>query len=225
MITIAVVNTKGGVGKTTLSAALAIRAAADGKRVAIVDMDPQKALIAWWRRRGPNQSDSPQLFEGPDTAYDAVEAAAFNGWDIVILDGPPAFLVVVQEMIQAADFALIPVKPSTVDLMATQDAVALAHTAGVPFLCVFNDVVRPEKAVDQARQFLLNCDIPVARTQVMHRISHINAMSVGKSAAEVRTSKGKDTAAAKEIDDLWLVVIAAATKAAGARKKKVGADG
>ena len=92
MITIAVVNTKGGVGKTTLSAALAIRAAADGKRVAIVDMDPQKALIAWWRRRGPNQSDSPQLFDGPDTAYDAVEAAQLDGWDIVILDGPPAFL-------------------------------------------------------------------------------------------------------------------------------------
>jgi len=81
MITIAVVNTKGGVGKTTLSAALAIRAAADGKRVAIVDMDPQKALIAWWRRRGPNQSDSPQLFDGPDTAYDAVEAAQLDGWD------------------------------------------------------------------------------------------------------------------------------------------------
>jgi chromosome partitioning protein len=154
-------------------------------------MDPQKALIAWWRRRGPNQSDSPQLFEGPDTAHDAVEAAELNGWDVLILDGPPAFLVVVEEMIQAADFALVPVKPSTVDLMATQDAVALARSAGVPFLCVFNDVVRPEKAVDQARQFLFNCDIPVATTQVMHRISHINAMSVGKSAAEVRTSKGR----------------------------------
>jgi chromosome partitioning protein len=225
MITIAVVNTKGGVGKTTLSAALAIRAAADGKRVAIVDMDPQKALIAWWRRRGTNQSDSPQLFEGPDTAHDAVEAAALNGWDIVILDGPPAFLVVVQEMIQAADFALVPVKPSTVDLMATQDAIALARSAGVPFLCVFNDVVRPEKAVDQARQFLFNCGIPVAKTHVMHRISHINAMSVGKSAAEVRTGKGKDTAAAQEIDDLWQEVIAAATKAAQTRRQKVGADG
>jgi chromosome partitioning protein len=225
MITIAVVNTKGGVGKTTLSAALAIRAAQDGKRVAIVDMDPQKALLAWWRRRGPNQSDSPQLFEGPDTAYDAVEAAQLNGWDIVILDGPPAFLTVVAEMIRAADFALIPVKPSTVDLLATQDAVALAREANVPFLCVFNDVGKNEATVNAARQFLFNVDVPVANTQIIHRVSHINAMSVGKSAAEVRTSKGRDDAAIDEIDKLWREVIIGASAAAARKRQEVAANG
>lgn len=225
MITIAVVNTKGGVGKTTLSAALAVRAAQDGKRVAIVDMDPQKALIGWWKRRGPAQSDSPCLFEGPDTAHDAVEALGLNGWDIIIMDGPPAFLTVIQEMIEVADLALIPVKASAVDLLATQDAVALAREAGVSFLVAFNDVGQKEKVVDRAREFLMNVNVPLASTQITHRVSHISAMTVGKSAAEVKTSKGKDEAAAAEINALWLEVEAAATMAAKVRKTRVLADG
>ena len=65
MIVISVVNTKGGVGKTTLASALAVRASQEG-RVAMVDLDPQRSLIKWWKRRGP--SDNPEIFEGPETA-------------------------------------------------------------------------------------------------------------------------------------------------------------
>ena len=57
MIVIAVVNSKGGTGKTTLASALSVRAAKDSKRVAMVDLDPQKSLIAWWQRRG--KTDKP----------------------------------------------------------------------------------------------------------------------------------------------------------------------
>jgi chromosome partitioning protein len=62
MITIAVASSKGGTGKTTLSAALAVRAAKDGKRVAMADLDPQKSLVQWWRRRGG--TDNPRIFNG-----------------------------------------------------------------------------------------------------------------------------------------------------------------
>ena len=54
MIAIAVVNTKGGVGKTTLTTALAVRAAQESERVAVVDFDPQGSLANWWDRRGRN---------------------------------------------------------------------------------------------------------------------------------------------------------------------------
>ena len=76
MHVIAVVNTKGGVGKTTLAAALAVRAAQESKRVAMVDMDPQKSLVEWWARRG--RSENPTIFEGADTARDAVEALSLQ---------------------------------------------------------------------------------------------------------------------------------------------------
>jgi hypothetical protein len=50
-------------------------------------------------------------------------------------------------------------------------------------------------------------------------------MSVGKSAAEVRTSKGRDEAAINEIDNLWREVIAEASAAAKRKKQEVAANG
>ena len=104
MLTIAVANTKGGVGKTTLAATLAVRAAQDKfrggshYRVALVDLDPMKGLVAWWQRRG--RTENPTIFEGCETAADAVERLEMDGWDICIMDSPPAFLTVIDEMIR-----------------------------------------------------------------------------------------------------------------------------
>ena len=220
MITIAVVNTKGGVGKTTLSAALAVRASQDSKRVAMVDLDPQRSLVDWWKRRGGSQ-DSPTIFEGVDTADEAIERLSMDGWDFVFIDGPPAFLAVVQETIQAADFVLIPIKASMLDLTATQDAIVLAKEADAEFMCVLNDVDSRTKLADSAVKMLATQKIPVAETRVMHRASHVAGMTVGKSGAEV--NNGKDKAAADEIDSLWAEVKAAAIRAAKARAKKAKA--
>lgn len=77
MYIIAVVNTKGGVGKTTLASALAVRAAKDSPRVAMVDLDPQRSLVEWWQRRGA--TDNPTVFEGATIPADAVEALALDG--------------------------------------------------------------------------------------------------------------------------------------------------
>jgi chromosome partitioning protein len=225
MITIAVAGSKGGTGKTTLSAALAVRAAQDGKRIALVDLDPQKSLVQWCQRRGVAADDERFcIFTGVDTAADAVERADLTGWDWVILDGPPAFIQVMKDMIEIADFTLIPVKPSMLDLLATQDAVALAREAGAAFLVVVNDAGANElKVVESTREFLLNYGVPIADVPIVHRVSHITAMTVGKTAAEV--NGGKDAKAAAEIDALWAQVKAAATKAARARaKKKAEAD-
>jgi hypothetical protein len=106
-----------------------------------------------------------------------------------------------------------------VDILATQDAVSLARDAGASFLCVLNDVDSRAgaKLADSARSMLVKAKVPVAATAIVHRVSHITSMTVGKSAAEV--NGGKDAAARHEIEKLWTEVKAAATKAAKARAK------
>jgi chromosome partitioning protein len=223
MITIAVVNSKGGVGRTTLTAALSVCAAQedDGRRrVGIVDLDPQKSLAEWWKRRGrpDRQKYSPTILTGVDSAAEAVERATESGlFDILFLDGPPAFLSTIKEMIEAADFTLVPIKASVVDLHAAEDAVVLARHHAAGYLIVFNDVGAKEKAAEKARALLFNNDVPIAETEVKHRAAHVTGMNKGKSGAEVKG--GHD--AARDIADLWAEIKPLAMKAARKRARKV----
>jgi chromosome partitioning protein len=225
MITIAVVNSKGGVGKTTLSAALSVQAAQEDDavgRIGIVDLDPQQSLAKWWGRRGApeRQPGSPTILSGVDSAFEAVERASESGlYDLLFLDGPPAFLETTAEMIAAADFTIIPMKASLVDLLASEDAVVLARERADGFLVVFNDVGPKEKAIEKGRAFLFNSEVPIAETQVRHLAAHVAGMNKGKSGAEVKSGHE----AANDIARLWAEVWPLATKAARKRARKAAA--
>jgi len=180
----------------------------------MIDLDPQRSLVGWWKRRG--DGDNPTTFEGVESALDARERAELAGYDWCFMDGPPAFLRTLQEMVQAADFVLIPVKASIADLQATEDAIILTRDAGTDFLLAFNDVAdRDRRLADSARAALEEAGIPMARTVIMHRNAFITGLNAGKSAAEV--NGGRDIKAAAEINALWQEVKALATKAAKAR--------
>src|SRR5271168_4582939 len=108
MYVIGFLNSTGGVGKSTLCAAVAVRAAQESRRVCIVDLDPQESVADWWRRRG--QPANPTLFKGADRASDAVEALALDGWDWVFLDGPPGSLILTDDAIKVSNFVVIPMR-------------------------------------------------------------------------------------------------------------------
>jgi chromosome partitioning protein len=61
MRVVTLAGTKGGIGKTTLCSALAVRAAEDRDKVALIDLDPQESLTSWWTRRG--KTKNPKLYE------------------------------------------------------------------------------------------------------------------------------------------------------------------
>jgi len=208
MKVISVTSSKGGVGKTTLASALAVRAARESKRVAMVDLDPQNSLAEWWKRRGG--TDNPCIFSNADTATDAVEALRLDGWDWVFIDCPPAFMHTMQDAIENADLALVPLRASALDLIASEDAVAMAREANVPFLCVINDAEPRWKTTHTARDYLLAASVPVADTIVAHRQAYLAAMTSGKSGPEIDRAKDKPTE--KEISGLWAEIKAALAK-------------
>lgn len=210
-------NSKGGVGKSTLCAAIAVRAAQESRRVCIVDLDPQESVADWWRRRG--QPENPTLFKGADRASDAVESLTLDGWDWVFLDGPPGSLIVTDDAIKVSNFVVVPMRASGLDLLASQDAVRLCQDAGVAYMVALNSCQARsrDKLVEAARSTLFANDVPIADTAITQRVAFVTAMTTGKTGAE------KDNAAAEEIDALWKEIKSATLKAARAKAKKAGA--
>src|SRR3954467_14956592 len=89
MQAIVLASQKGGSGKTTLAAHLAVAAeAAGGSPVVMLDTDPQATLTKWWQQR---EAESPQMAEGPITNLNPKRGErAAAGSRTAIIDPPPA---------------------------------------------------------------------------------------------------------------------------------------
>jgi chromosome partitioning protein len=204
---ISIVSSKGGVGKTTLTSALAVAAASEGKRVALVDLDPQGSLAAWHARR---KDSGLTIVTDADKASDAVEDLG-DEFDYIFIDTPPAFIATIEDAIEACDAAIIPLRPSALDIIASEDAVIMAREAGKPHLCVLNDAEPRWKTTAGAGAYLKAGKVHLAKDPVTHRAAYLGAMTSGKTGPEIdRTGTAGD-----EIAALWKEVkglLAAAKK-------------
>ncbi len=118
---------KGGAGKTTLALNLAAAMSERGKRVLVVDADPQQTAQDWAAVR-----ESPPPFQvmglaKPVLHRDLPPIAA--DYDHVIIDGAPRNYEVARSAILAADIVLIPVQPSGADFWASRETVKLVQEA------------------------------------------------------------------------------------------------
>jgi chromosome partitioning protein len=204
MRVIAVAATKGGVGKTTIASALAVRAAEDNKRVALLDLDPQESLASWWDRR---KSENPKLFE-VDATTEAIDLLTAEGWDFVFIDTPPAKIELVEGGIAVADLVLIPCRPSALDIEQADIAVELCEAHGKPYAFVLNHAAPAWKLTKSSIEFLKFGGRTVLEPPLTFRQAYMAAMTVGKSGPEVE----KDGAARAEIDALWTAVKALASQ-------------
>lgn len=124
---IGVLNQKGGVGKTTIAINLAATYAKAGKRVLLVDADPQGSSLQWSSARDGEPLFSVVGMAKPTLHRDLPDIA--KDYEMVIIDGAPRVNELGRAAILASDLVLIPVQPSPYDIWAAAETVSLIQEA------------------------------------------------------------------------------------------------
>jgi chromosome partitioning protein len=198
---IAVLNQKGGAGKTTLATHLAGELAMQGRRVTLLDADPQGSALDWAQRR--SQSGLARLYGvfglARDSLHQEAPQVALEA-DFVVIDGPPRVAALARSALLAADLVLIPVQPSAYDVWASQEMVQLIIEAQVfrPALraaFVINRRVVGTVIGREARSALADQPFPALRAEVSQRIVFADSVAAGRLACEASPL----SAAAREI--------------------------
>lgn len=127
---ISIANRKGGVGKTTISANLAAELAAMGKKVCLLDADPQGSATLWSQlgdgvlKQITQPVDASNLVKFRKTVDEAKKR-----YDRVIIDTPPSFTDAAFAALMLSDIVLLPCQPSGLDILAGHDALKMAREA------------------------------------------------------------------------------------------------
>ena len=197
MQTIAVASQKGGGGKTTVVAHLAVAAERAGHGSAVViDTDPQQTLATWWQVR---ESDVPKL--APVNIRELpskLDALAQMGMAYCFIDTPPALTEQNRQILGLADLVLIPTRPSPNDLWALGATLDLVRNAGTPFVFVLTQAKSNARITVQTIAALSEHG-QVFPAIIHDRVDFAAAMTDGRTAIEIRPS----SPAAAEAVELW----------------------
>jgi len=218
---IAVANQKGGCGKTTLSMNLAgVLGSEGGLKVLLIDADPQASAQHWAMRAGETDLPFEVMTHPHEDIHRKIKEMAAKGYDVILIDCPPGASQVVagkdsqtsisRMAILAADFVIVPVRPSMLDYLASHQLLPLLKDVATlkenqKVFIVVNGKA-PGKTRTGAEAFSVaeeifridGVDVQVLRSEVTTRQAFVLSPTVGKTV----TSYEPEGKAAGEIRSL-----------------------
>jgi chromosome partitioning protein len=208
MPVLAILNQKGGVGKTTFATSIAAGLTELGKRVLLIDADSQGSALDWKAARG-EETSFPVVGIPKDTIHREM-AALSRDYDWVVIDGPPRVSTVAKSAIAASDMVIIPVQPSPYDVWAARDIVDLITEVRVlkddlkAAFAVNRKIVGTAIGRDVAKA-LADYPIGVLKSAVCQRVGFAESAGSGKTVLETEPQG----AAAKEVRGLVKEIVEA----------------
>jgi chromosome partitioning protein len=186
MKVIAVLNQKGGSGKTTIATHLARALQLAGADVLLVDSDPQGSARDWAAVR----EDQPLTVVGIDRPTIDRDLKNVARKDFVVIDGAPQAADLAVSAIKAADFILIPVQPSPYDIWATADLVELVKqrievTDGkLQAAFVVSRAIKGTRIGSEVTEALIGYGLPVLESRITQRVIYPGTAAIGTTAQD-----------------------------------------
>ncbi|NNK77393.1 MAG: ParA family protein [Litoreibacter sp.] len=205
---ITVAQQKGGSGKTTFAANLAVAAAQNGKSVALIDSDAQGSLGRWYMARleDPKPGAAELSFSTASAWGIAFECDKLKKeHDLVIVDTPPKIDADLRPALRISDLVVLPVSASHVDIWATEGLIELAQREDRPVMAVLNRALAGTRLAEQIAGQLCELACETAATTISNRVLYAETLGRGQSVVEVR----KSGPAAKEFYALTTEILSA----------------